>query len=50
MIIRFPVTAKWDRPMATRTNVLKRLWWKLFGHRRKANMAKIRLDRVRRYG
>jgi hypothetical protein len=51
VIIRFPTSARLDgKPMATRVNVFKRIWWRLFGHRRRANVAKLRLDRARRYG
>lgn len=51
-IIRFPTSARLTsaEPMATRVSWFKRTWWKLFGHRRKANLAKLRLDRARRYG
>lgn len=51
MIIRLPTAARPNGgPMATRISFFKRLWWRMFGHRRKANVAKLRLDRARRYG
>lgn len=49
MIIRFPVAARWDHPAKSKHSFLRRLWWKLLGHRRRANVAKLRLDRARRY-
>ena len=50
MIIRFPTAARWDHPVKVKAGPLRKLWWKLVGHRRKANVAKLRLDRARRYG
>jgi hypothetical protein len=50
-IIRFPTNARFSgEQMASRPGWLKKLYWKVFGHRRKANVAKLRLDRARRYG
>lgn len=48
MIIRFPPSANLVTPMATALP-----WWKLllrrwFGHKRRANVAHIRIERARR--
>lgn len=50
MIIRFPTAARWDHPVTPRAGWFKRLMWRWFGHRRRVNVAKLRLDRARRYG
>lgn len=49
MIIRFPTSANLTGPMAHRVSWMRRTWWRLFGHRRKVNLAKLRMDRIRRY-
>ena len=48
-VIRFP-PVDLRKPMATRLNIFQRLWRRLFANRRRANVAKLRLDRARRYG
>ena len=48
-IIRFPVAAKWTEPMATRLNIFQRVWRRWFGKHNRANVAKLRIDRARRY-
>lgn len=51
-IIRFPTNARFTgEAMATRPGLIKRLWWRLVGHRMtRASRAKIILDRARRNG
>lgn len=48
-VIRFPTKARWDHDAKSEINWMRRLWWKLIGHRRRANVAKLRIDRAR-YG
>jgi hypothetical protein len=50
VIIRFPTSARWDHPVKPSASWLKRIWWRLFAHRRRVNVAKLRIDRARRYG
>lgn len=45
--VKFPATLKWDHDAKSDASWLRRLWWKLIG-RRKANRAKLILDRARR--
>ena len=48
-VIRFPTAARWDGEMAHRVSWMRRTWWRLFGHKRKAKMTELRMDRIRRY-
>lgn len=50
MIIRFPTNANLIQPMATKLPWWKAMWRRYFGHKRRANIAKLRIDRARRYG
>lgn len=52
-VIRFPAYAdlrEGTLPMAKQLGVFQRIWRRLFANRRRANVAKLRLDRARRYG